>query len=95
MADSREPTLQSQAINAAMFHKQAETAPSAAQLRQIIAFEKQICVAQSADVRGGLLDETLGPEKLSAATSGLLRSYRSRSRRNRQRTPGVVARFSD
>lgn len=76
MADSREPSLQAQAINAAMIHEQADAPPSAAQLRQIVDFETQIYVAQSADIRGGLLSEqagpgSLGPENLSAAASAL------------------------
>ena len=76
MADSREPSLRTQAISAAMIHEQAEAPPSAEQLRQIIDFETQIYVAQSADIRGGLLDErgspgVLGPEILSRASSGL------------------------
>ena len=71
MTDSREPSLRSQAITAALIHEQKETAPSPAELRQIIDFETQIYVAQSADLRGGLLDEVLGPEKLSTAPSGL------------------------
>jgi hypothetical protein len=70
MADSREPSLRVQAINAAMIHEQAP-APTAEQLRQIIEFETQIYVAQSSDICGGLLNETLGPEKLYAASSGL------------------------
>jgi hypothetical protein len=76
MADSREPSLRAQAINAALLHEQAQAPPNPAELRQIIDFETQIYVAQSADIRGGLLDEkagpgSLGPEKLSAAVSGL------------------------
>jgi hypothetical protein len=76
MADSREPSLRAQAINAALIHEQAQAAPSPEQLRQIIDFETQIFVAQSSDLRGGLLDEkdspgSLGPENLSAAASGL------------------------
>jgi hypothetical protein len=76
MADSREPSLRSQAISAAMIHEQAKVAPSAEQLGQIIDFETQLYVAQSADIRGGLLDErgipgVLGPENLSSAVSGL------------------------
>jgi len=76
MADSREPSLRAQAINAALIHEQADAAPSPAELRQIIDFETQIYVAQSADIRGGLLDEkagpgSLGPENLSAAAAGL------------------------
>jgi hypothetical protein len=76
MADSREPSLRTQAISAAMIHEQAEAPPSAEQLRRIIDFETQIYVAQSADIRGGLLDErgipgVLGPENLSGASSDL------------------------
>jgi len=76
MADAREPSLRTQAISAAMIHEQAEAPPSAEQLRRIIDFETQIYVAQSADIRGGLLDErgspgVLGPENLSNAASGL------------------------
>jgi hypothetical protein len=76
MADSREPSLRTQAISAAMIHEQAETQPNAEQLRQIVDFETQIYVAQSADIRGGLLDErggpgVLGPNHLSSAVSGL------------------------
>jgi cytochrome c peroxidase len=76
MADAREPSLRTQAITAAMIHEQAETPPSAEQLRKIIDFETQIYVAQSADIRGGLLNESggpgaLGPEHLSNAASGL------------------------
>jgi hypothetical protein len=75
MADSREASLRAQAINAAMIHEEAP-APTPEQLRQIIDFETQIYVAQSSDIRGGLLDEkagpgSLGPENLSAAASGL------------------------
>jgi cytochrome c553 len=80
MADSREPSLRPQAINAAMIHEQAEAAPSSEQIRQIIDFETQIYVAQSSDIRGGLLDEktgpgSLGPENLSAAGSGLPEAF--------------------
>jgi hypothetical protein len=76
MADSRESSLRTQAINAAMTHEQADAPPGAEQLRRIIDFEMQIFVAQSADVRGGLLSErggpsVLGPEGLSRAPTGL------------------------
>jgi hypothetical protein len=75
MADSREPSLRAQAVTAAMIHEQAP-APTPEQLRQIIDFETQIYVAQSSDIRGGLLDElagpgSLGPENLSTAASAL------------------------
>jgi cytochrome c peroxidase len=39
MADGREPTLQSQAIDATLTHAQANTAPTADQVNQIVAFE--------------------------------------------------------
>ena len=70
MADGREPSLRSQAVTAAIVHEQAGAPPSAEQLRQILAFEAQVYVAQSADIRGGRLDEkggpaVLGPENLA------------------------------
>lgn len=70
MADGREPTLASQAITAALTHEQAQSHPTAEQLRQIADFEMQVFAAQSADDRGGMLNEkngpsSLGPENLS------------------------------
>ncbi len=75
MADGREATLRTQAITAARTHEQMEGTPSAAQLTQILEFERQIFVAQSSDVRGGLLEDTrgpfvLGPESLAEGKSG-------------------------
>jgi len=64
MADGREPSLRSQALSAAMVHEQAEMPPGAAQLRDIIDFETQVYVAQSADIRGGRLNEKDGPPAL-------------------------------
>ncbi len=61
MADGREPSLRSQAIDAALTHEQAGSRPSAQQLRQIEDFEMQVFAAQSADVRGGLVAEKSGP----------------------------------
>jgi hypothetical protein len=71
MADGREPTLESQAITAALVHEEAQAHPTLAQLRQIVDFEMQVFAAQSADDRGGLLNElegptALGPENLAA-----------------------------
>jgi cytochrome c peroxidase len=71
MADGREPTLESQAITAALVHEEAQAHPTLAQLRQIVDFERQVFAAQSADDRGGLLNErdgpvALGPENLAA-----------------------------
>lgn len=64
MADGREASLRSQATTAAMIHEQAGTPPSPAQLRDIIEFETRIYAAQSADIRGGRLNETGGPPAL-------------------------------
>ncbi len=71
MADAREPSVQAQASTAALVHEQAGSPPSPEQLRQIVEFESQIFVAQSADIRGGLLNErdgppVLGPQNLAA-----------------------------
>jgi hypothetical protein len=66
MADGREPTLQSQAITAALTHEQASAAPTPAQLKQIEDFERQIFVAQHWDHFGGLLGEPGGPPQLGA-----------------------------
>jgi cytochrome c peroxidase len=64
MADGRERSLESQATTAALGHEQATKTPTAEQLRQIAEFERQVFVAQTADVRGGLLNEADGPELL-------------------------------
>jgi hypothetical protein len=62
MADGREPSLESQAINAILIHQQAKTSPASEQIRRIIEFESQVHVAQSADIRGGLLSGSVnGP----------------------------------
>ncbi len=75
MADSREPTLRSQAINAAMIHEEAKAQPTEEQLQQILDFETQIFVAQYSDLHGGLTEETGGPhlgrETLVKADKGL------------------------
>lgn len=77
MADGREPSLRSQAVTAVLGHEQATAPPTAEQLRQIVAFERQIFVAQSADMRGGLLTENdgpsiLGPANVSQGRNGVL-----------------------
>ncbi len=64
MADGREPSLESQAITAALVHEQAQAHPTIPQLRQIVDFEMQLFAAQSADDRGGLLTEKEGPAAL-------------------------------
>ena len=75
MADGREPSLQTQAVSAVMIHEQAEAPPSAEQLRQIVEFESQLYAAQSADIRGGRLNEkdgppALGPQNLADGKTG-------------------------
>jgi hypothetical protein len=77
MSDGREPSLRSQAITAALTHEQAKSAPTEEQLNRIVDFEMQIFAAQSAHVRGGLLDEShgpslLGPENLAYRKASLL-----------------------
>jgi len=77
MADGREPSLTSQAISAIMVHEEAETHPTLEQLRGIVEFETQVYAAQSADIRGGLLNEkdgpaALGPQNLAGGNAGSL-----------------------
>lgn len=64
MADGREPSLQSQAITAALIHEQAAAAPAPAQLQQIEDFERQLFMAQDSDYLAGLLGEPGGPPLL-------------------------------
>ncbi len=66
MADGREPSLQSQAITAALTHEQASVPLSPAQLKQIEDFERQLFMAQDSDNLGGLLGEPGGPPLLGA-----------------------------
>ena len=66
MADGREPSLQSQAITAALTHEQASVPPTPAQLQQIEDFERQLFMAQHSDNLGGLLGEPGGPALLGA-----------------------------
>jgi hypothetical protein len=68
MWDGREPSLESQVADAVMIHAQAATPPSAAQVAQIVAFERGIFSAQAADYKLGFLDgdgATGGPVALS------------------------------
>jgi cytochrome c peroxidase len=66
MADGREPSLESQAITAALTHEQASIPPTPAQLKQIEDFERQLFMAQHSDNLGGLLGEPGGPPLLGA-----------------------------
>ena len=68
MWDGREPSLTSQATDATLGHAQAKTAPNAAQLAEIVAFESGIFTAQAVDDQAGNLADggaTGGPIALS------------------------------
>jgi len=67
MADARETTLPGQAVSAALGHLQMASAPSAAQLQQIVAFERQVYAAQSHHREAGDLTEPGGPPALGPA----------------------------
>lgn len=56
MFDGREPTLQSQAINATLGHAQALTPPTTEQVNQMVAFETGIFNAQWFDDKAWFLD---------------------------------------
>ncbi len=76
MADGRETSLEDQAISASTGHEQAQI-PTGEQLRQIVEFESQLYVAQSADWHAGLLTErdgpmVLGPVNLRDGVSGAI-----------------------
>jgi len=69
MWDGREPSLESQAVDATTGHAQGATAPTPAQVAQVVAFEKGILTAQSRDEDAGKLDAdgaTGGPVALEA-----------------------------
>ncbi len=76
MADAREPTPKTQAVNAHLTHLQGKAKLSDAQLKQIIDFENQLYVAQSLHQKAGNLVEPggpsgLGPKAMHAGTPGL------------------------
>jgi hypothetical protein len=77
MADGREPSLESQAATAIRVHEQRSGVVPAELLRKIVEFETQVFVGQSADIRGGLLNEkegpgALGPQNLATGKAGAL-----------------------
>lgn len=75
MADGRNGTLKIQAIEAALTHLQARTAPSAEQLRAILDFENTVFSAQSHDRWGGELTAQGaqgGPQMLAQFAAGAL-----------------------
>lgn len=73
MADGREATLKSQAVDASLSHLELKTAPNAKQLKQIVDFECQVFSAQSFDKLNWVIvrDNSppgLGPQSLALAT---------------------------
>lgn len=66
MWDGREPTLQSQAVDAALIHEQMSKPPTSKELAQIVNFESQIYAAQSYSFTAGDLTGQDG----SGATGG-------------------------
>jgi hypothetical protein len=74
MADAREASLKTQAMNAIMGHEQARTPPSRQQIEKIVEFESQVYVAQAAHIFGGPLAVASGPPGLGVAA---LRDHRA------------------
>jgi hypothetical protein len=68
MADAREPSLRTQAINAILGHLQADSLPDAEVLDRIVAFEQQVYAAQAHSKGAGPLAYAGGPEALGPAT---------------------------
>jgi len=58
MWDSREPSLESQVVDATLIHAQALEPPSDAEVAQAVAFEKNIFDAQVLDYEAGRLDQS-------------------------------------
>jgi cytochrome c peroxidase len=72
MWDGREPTLESQAINATLAHAQAVKVPTSAQVKQVVDFETQFFSAQATLNRAGSLTNLGaqgGPYFLSATAA--------------------------
>jgi cytochrome c peroxidase len=70
MWDGREPSLQSQATDAALIHMQANAPPTPAQIDQVVAFETGLFSAQYISTAAGLLTDSGaqgGPQALSEA----------------------------
>jgi hypothetical protein len=67
MADARDPTLKTQAVDAALNHLQATAPPSPEALQRIVQFESQLYVAASFSNQAGNLAESGAPEDLGPA----------------------------
>ncbi len=77
MADARDLTLKTQAIEAAMTHLQAASKPAPEAIAQILEFERQLHTAQSHDRWGSSLTDagaSGGPGALAVANAGYLQS---------------------
>jgi hypothetical protein len=77
MADAREATLKTQAIDAILGHEQAKAEPSRDKLQKIVDYESQVYVAQGTHIFGGSLVEpgspaALGPMALKDHKAGVL-----------------------
>jgi cytochrome c peroxidase len=73
MWDGREPTLQSQAVNATLGHAQALSVPTDAQVQEMVDFENAVFSAQVFDRKAhslSALGATGGPLELGAAQAG-------------------------
>jgi hypothetical protein len=64
MSDAREPTLKTQAAGAASDHLEVRAPLTADQINRIVAFERQVYVAQQRSNLGGNLVEEAGPDGL-------------------------------
>jgi hypothetical protein len=67
MADGREPTLRTQALEAVMTHEQAMSPPTDNQLLQIEQFENQLFVAQLSDKVGDMFGGENAPSAMGPA----------------------------
>jgi hypothetical protein len=67
MADAREPTLATQAVNAALTHLQMREPPTAEDVAGLVRFESQIYAAQTRHDDAGNLAEAGGPPALGPA----------------------------
>jgi cytochrome c peroxidase len=90
MWDGREPSLESQAVDATTGHAQAPTPPTPTQVAQIVAFEKGLLTAQSRDQAAGRLDDdgaTGGPAGLQATLGAFFPGINDPLGGNPQKTP--------
>jgi hypothetical protein len=83
MSDARQPTLKTQAVEAAINHLQSEKPPTARQLEQITDFERRVFAAQVEHDGAGSLVEAdgppaFGPRNLAKGDAGVLGNNTSR-----------------